>query len=151
MLSSGIIRNDFINRRILIDRMPAIIIIVVSILLVYYFLPNYLITAGILALLLILIDLPSLLRRYRHHRQLMEWLKSHRRAVIFAYSTKVRYLELIQKQILPNLSNRVLVVKMIGGHARGDIEKYIWFELARQAKIRQLPVIISTAYPQQAS
>lgn len=142
MLEKGKFRDDFFRKRIFEDRLPALIISVAVLILTYLFLHKYLIYVGGLLILFFLLDLPANIRKYKHHVQFVNWLDRNEKITILAYSSKVKYLELIEKHIVPECDEKLVVVKLIDGRIKGNIRKTVWYELSKRAKIHHLPVII---------
>jgi hypothetical protein len=142
MIGSGKFKDDFIRRKIFKDRLPAILITILTLYLVYFFAHKYLIYAGAALFILFLADLPGLIRSFNHHHQLMNWLDRNREITLFVYSSKVRYMDLIEKHVLPLINEKILVLKIMDGRVKGNIRRTVWYELSRRSRIHHLPVII---------
>jgi hypothetical protein len=142
MVRTGIIRDDFFRKRILHDRLLVILATVIILVLFYFWGKDYLVVAALVLLALFLIDLPRLIKKFRHHRELISWINQHRNAIILAYSTKVKYLEIIEKHIIPACSREIIIIKLDEHRLKGKIPRTVWFELTRRTRMPQLPVVI---------
>lgn len=142
MIEKGKLKDDFFRRRILGERLVAILLTLLILVIFFIFFRSYILYAIGLFIVLIILDMPGLLNKYQQERRLLNWVDQNKEIVILAYTTKVRYLDLVEKHIVQSCPEEVIIVKINEHRLSGNIRRSIWFELARKIRLRHMPCII---------